>query len=169
MKIYIKNMASQRCFIAVASVFSALNIQINSIEPGEVETASPLDYEAWQMLKEALEKEDFELILEKKQQVVERVKALIADLVQKNNDHTLKLSVYLSSKLPYDYHYLSSLFSKTEGITIEKYHISLKIERVKELLIFGELTVYEIARSLHYSSAAYLNIQFKKNTGGHAR
>jgi AraC-like DNA-binding protein len=98
--------------------------------------------------------------------LIEKIRTLIIELVhQQNNDLKINLSDYLTSHLHHDYQYLSALFSEVEGITIEKYHIAQKIEKVKELMVYDEMTLSEIAFRLHYSSVAHLSNQFKKTTG----
>lgn len=107
----------------------------------------------------------FDLLDDKKKKIIERIKNLITELIQRENQMKFTLSEYLRSELHQDYSALSHLFSEVEGITIEKYYISQKIERVKELLVYDELTLNEIAFELNYSSVAYLSNQFKKVTG----
>ncbi len=117
-------------------------------------------------IQKILEPLGFSLIDDKKNQLIEKIKTLIVELVhQKNGELNTNLSSYLSSKTNHDYHYLSNLFSEVEGNTIEKYFIAQKIERVKELLVYDELSLSEIAWQLHYSSVAHLSSQFKKVTG----
>ena len=102
----------------------------------------------------------------KKSKTIEKVKNLITDLVQNKQDNiSLNLSEYLQSNILMEYSSLSKLFSEVEGITIEKYHILQKVEKVKELLVYDELSLGEIADQLHYSSSAYMSNQFKKVTG----
>ena len=108
----------------------------------------------------------FELIDDKKSRIIEKIKNIIIELVHhQNNDAKTNLSDVLSSQLHHDYNYLSNLFSEIEGTTIEKYFIAQKIEKVKELLVYDELSLSEIAFRLNYSSVAYLSNQFKKVTG----
>ncbi|KKX47548.1 AraC family transcriptional reguator [Sphingobacterium sp. IITKGP-BTPF85] len=114
----------------------------------------------------ALDPLGFEVIDDKKCRIIERIKNIIIELVH-NRDSDIKtnLSDVLSNKLHHDYNYLSNLFSEVEGTTIEKYFIAQKIEKVKELLVYDELSLSEIAFRLNYSSVAYLSNQFKKVTG----
>lgn len=166
MKLYIKNMVCDRCKWVVKTEMEKLGFKANSIDLGEVELESNIDSDEKQQIREALENFGFELIDDKKSRSIEKIKTLIIDLVhQKNNELTTNLSEYLSNHLSQDYSTLSNLFSEVEDVTIEKYFISQKIEKVKELLVYDELTVSEIAFQLNYSSAAYLSNQFKKVTG----
>lgn len=137
-----------------------------SVELGEAVLKKELTSEQKIELGQALEQLGFELMDDKKSRIIERIKTIIIDLVhQKNSEMQLNLSDILSSELQHDYHYLSNLFSEVEGTTIEKYFIAQKIERVKELLVYDELSLSEIAYQLNYSSVAYLSAQFKKVTG----
>ena len=103
---------------------------------------------------------------DKKSRLIERIKTLIIELVHRqNNELSINLSDYLKSHVNHDYHYVSALFSEVEGTTIEKYFIAQKIEKVKELLVYDELSLSEIADQLNYSSVGYLSSQFKKVTG----
>lgn len=117
-------------------------------------------------LEEALIPLGFQVIDDKRSRIIEKIKNVIIDVVHQRDNHTKSnLSDVLSSELHHDYNYLSNLFSEVEGTTIEKYFIVQKIERVKELLVYGELSLSEIAFQLNYSSVAYLSNQFKKVTG----
>jgi AraC-like DNA-binding protein len=119
-----------------------------------------------EQLKQELQSFGFDLLDDKRTKTIEKIKNLIVDLVQnKNSNLQITLSDYLTKELHRDYSALSNLFSQVEGITIEKYYIFQKIEKVKELLVYDELTLSEIAFQLNYSSAAYLSNQFKKVTG----
>jgi AraC-like DNA-binding protein len=119
-----------------------------------------------EQLKQELQSFGFDLLDDKRTKTIEKIKNLIVDLVQnKNSNLQLTLSDYLTKELHRDYSALSNLFSQVEGITIEKYYIFQKIEKVKELLVYDELTLSEIAFQLNYSSVAYLSNQFKKVTG----
>jgi AraC-like DNA-binding protein len=119
-----------------------------------------------EQLKKELQSFGFDLLDDKRTKTIEKIKNLIVDLVQnKNSNLQITLSDYLTKELHRDYSALSNLFSQVEGITIEKYYIFQKIEKVKELLVYDELTLSEIAFQLNYSSVAYLSNQFKKVTG----
>lgn len=166
MKLYIKNMVCSRCRMIVKAEFEKLGIETFSVELGEAEMAAPITAEQKQQVAEALQHFGFELIDDKKSRIIEKIKNLIIDLVHhKNNELHVNLSDYLSKNLMKEYSTLSSLFSEVENTTIEQYFIRQKIEKVKELLMYDELTLNEIAYQLSYSSVAHLSNQFKKVTG----
>lgn len=159
-------MVCNRCIMAVESEFEKLGLHPVSVELGEVEIQENKIDNIKNDLKHNLLSLGFDLIDDKKSQTIEKIKNVIIDLVHhQDNDAKHNLSDVLISKLPYDYNYLSNLFSEIEGTTIEKYFIAQKIEKVKELLVYDELTLSEIAFRLNYSSVAYLSNQFKKVTG----
>ncbi len=159
-------MVCDRCKWVVKTEIEKLGFKANVLDLGEVELESNIDDNEKQQIKEALENFGFELIDDKKSRTIEKIKTLIIDLVyQKNNQINMNLSEYLSTQLSQDYSTLSNLFSEVENVTIEKYFISQKIEKVKELLVYDELTLSEIAFQLNYSTVAYLSNQFKKVTG----
>lgn len=159
-------MVCDRCKMVVRSELEKLRLNPISVELGEVEINGKITSEQKERVAESLENVGFYLLDDRKSQTVEKVKALIINLVRdKNNDLRINLSDYLQQNLMQDYSSLSGLFSDTEGTTIEKYSINQKIERVKELLAYDELTLSEIAHQLHYSSVAHLSNQFKKVTG----
>lgn len=164
--LYIKNMVCNRCIMVVESEFEKLDIQTLSVELGEVRLDKKLTTEQKNKLSERLESLGFSLIDDKKGRLIEQVKNLIIELVHYNNNNLkINLSDYISDKLHHDYNYISNLFSEVEGTTIEKYFIAQKIEKVKEFLVYDELTLNEIAFNLNYSSVAHLSAQFKKVTG----
>lgn len=164
--LFIKNMVCNRCIMVVQHELHKLGLAINNIKLGEVTLADELTPEEKNKLEKALVPLGFQIIDDKKSRVIERIKNVIIDLVHhQDSDTKMNLSDVLSSKLHHDYNYLSSLFSEVEGTTIEKYFIAQKIERVKELLVYDELSLSEIAFRLNYSSVAYLSNQFKKVTG----
>lgn len=166
MKIYIKNMVCARCEMAVRTLFDEMKISVLSIKLGEVELSKTLENLEKKQLSEKLKALGFELLDDKISKTIERIKNRIIDLVHHQNEQPkINLSSYLSDDLNQDYSALSNLFSETEGITIEHYFIAQKIERVKELLIYNELSLSEIAFQLNYSSVAHLSNQFKKTTG----
>lgn len=166
MKLYIKNMVCNRCKTAVDGELRRMGWNPLSIELGEVEIKGEITEKEKQQLAQNLNTLGFELLDERKSQLVERIKVLIIDLVQhRNNDLKINLSDYLSNELRHDYSYLSSLFSNETGTTINYYFIEQKIEKVKEWLVYGELTLSEMAERLNYSSVAHLSNQFKKVTG----
>lgn len=166
MKLYIKNMVCSRCKWIVKSELEKLGLDLVSVDLGEVELVSDIDETKKKEVAERLKPFGFVLIHDKKSKTIESLKTLMIDLVQnKSNELEVNLSEYLSSRLLQDYNSLSTLFSEVEGSTIEKYFINLKIEKIKELIIYDELTLSEIAFQLNYSSVAYLSNQFKKVTG----
>lgn len=137
-----------------------------SVELGEIELIGQPSELQLEQLNRSLKLLGFEIIDDKKIKLIEKIKNAIVKLVH-HSDPDLKtnLSTYITSQIHQDYNYLSNLFSEVEGTTIEKYFISHKIEKVKELLVYNELTLSEIAEMLGYSSVAYLSNQFKKVTG----
>ena len=166
MKLYIKNMVCSRCKMVVKSIFDSMKIDTLSIELGVVELENDIQENQKTELLSTLRKFGFDLINDKKSRTIEKIKTLIINLVHHNkNDLKINLSDYLSQQLNQDYNTLSILFSEIENSTIEKYFIHQKIEKVKELLIYDEMTLTEIAYLLNYSSVSYLSNQFKKITG----
>ncbi len=166
MKLYIKNMVCNRCKMVVDSALKDLGLHPVSVELGEVEiTENNIDNIKSDLLNK-LHSLGFHLIDDKKNKTTEKIKNVIIDLVHnKNNQLKTNLSEYLSQQLTQDYSTLSNLFSEVESTTIEKYFINQKIEKVKELLIYNEMTLNEISYLLNYSSVAHLSNQFKKVTG----
>jgi AraC-like DNA-binding protein len=166
MKLHIKNMVCSRCKMAVKVELEKAGIQASSVELGEVEIQKEPSKKELDALNTALKHLGFELIDNRKALIIEKIKTLLIEHVyQKDWYNNIALSAFLSKELHYDYTYLSNLFSEIEGTTIEKYFISLKIEKVKELLVYDELSLSEIADRLGYSSVAHLSGQFKKTTG----
>jgi AraC-like DNA-binding protein len=136
------------------------------VDLGEAEITEELTEQKKNALNETLKPYGFELIDDKKARIIEKVKTLIVDLVHyKNNELKTNLSDYLSKQLHHDYTYITNLFTQVEGTTIEQYFIAQKIEKVKELLVYDELSLSEIANRLNYSSVSHLSKQFKKVTG----
>lgn len=166
MKLYIKNMVCNRCIMVVRDVLNSINIEYKDIALGEVLLNKKLDSDERQKLQDALMPLGFEIIEDKSSRIIEQIKSIIIDIVQ-NQDGEMQtnLSHLLSNRLNHEYSYLSNLFSEVEGTTIEKYFIAQRIEKVKELLVYDELSLTEIAHKLNYSSVAYLSNQFKKVTG----
>ncbi len=166
MTLYIKNMVCDRCVMVVRSELDKLGYTPQTVILGEAEILEDLTISEKENVGEKLRQLGFELIDDNNSKIIERIKTLIINLVH-HSDEELKvnLSEYIESHLHKDYTYLSNLFSDTEGTTIEKYFIHQKIERVKELLVYDELTLSEIAYKMGYSSVAYLSSQFKKVTG----
>lgn len=159
-------MVCARCKMVVESEFEKLGLQTVSVELGEVELKNTITENQKEALLKNLKVFGFDLIDDKKSKTVEKIKNLIVDLVHhKNNELKINLSDYLAENLNQDYNSLSNLFSEIENTTIEKYFISQKIEKVKELLVYNELSLSEIADILNYSNVAHLSNQFKKITG----
>lgn len=164
--LFIKNMVCNRCIMVVQQELENLGLDVKSVTLGEVTLGKEPAPEERKRIESALVPLGFEVIDDKKSRIIERIKTIIIDLVHyHDNDTKVNLSELLSSELHHDYNYLSNLFSEVEGITIEKYVIAQKIEKVKELLVYDELSLSEIAYRLNYSSVAYLSNQFKKVTG----
>ena len=164
--LHIKNMVCKRCIMVVKEQLERLGLHPVSVELGIAVLPDKVTDETCLAVKAALEPLGFELMDDKKLQVGEQVKEAIIELVH-YSDSSLKvnLSDYLAGKFNRDYSVLSKLFSEITHTTIEKYLIAQKIERAKELLVYGELSLNEIADKLNYSSAAYLSAQFKRITG----
>lgn len=166
MKLLIKNMVSLRCKLIVKSELEKMHLHFLVVELGEVEIIQELSSEQQQELKTSLLKFGLELLDDKKSMLIEKIKNIVVEMIHYNDEPPmLNFSAYLAEKLNYDYNYLSNLFSEVKGTTIEHFIISHKIERAKELLIYNELTLTEIAEKLHYSNVAHLSNQFKKVTG----
>lgn len=159
-------MVCNRCILVVEELFRKMDIQPLSVELGVVVLLRELSSSERESLEYALSSLGFELLDGKRERQTEQVKNLIVGLVH-YSDEALKvnLSDYIAQQLSLDYNYISTLFSEVEGTTIEKYFIAQKIEKVKELLVYDELSLSEIADRLNYSSAAHLSTQFKKVTG----
>jgi AraC-like DNA-binding protein len=166
MKLYIKNMVCNRCIMVVKSELEKIGLHPISVALGEVELLQDLKEKEKQTVAKTLSQLGFELLDDKISRTIERIKNLIVDLVHhQNQELKTNLSDYLVDQLMQDYSTLSNLFSEVEGTTIERYFIAQKIEKVKELLTYNELTLTEIAMQLNYSNVAHLSNQFKKVTG----
>lgn len=166
MKLYIKNMVCSRCKMAVKAQLENKGFHPLWVNLGEADIEEDLSKDQLLQLDASLKTLGFELIDNKKSQTIEKIKNTIITLVHHSDNETkLNLSAFITSKIHQDYNYLSSLFSDVEGTTIEKYYINQRIEKVKELLVYDELSLSEIAHRLNYSSVAYLSNQFKKITG----
>lgn len=166
MKLYIKNMVCIRCKMVVKEELTKLGLHYTVVELGEAEITESLSAIQRDQIKSALLKSGLELMDDKKSVLIERIKNVLVELVHYSEEPlAINLSGYLSQKLNHDYTYLANLFSEVQGTTIEKFFIAHKIERVKELLVYNELNLTEIAYKMHYSSVAHLSAQFKKVTG----
>lgn len=159
-------MVSLRCKMMVKLELDKLGVTYSVVDLGEVEIFGVLTNEQRENLRDALLKSGLELMDDKKAILVEKIKCTIIELIHYTEDELkVNFSNYLSEKLGFNYTYLANLFTEVKGTTIEHFIIIHKIERVKELLIYDELTLSEIAWRLHYSSVAHLSNQFKKITG----
>lgn len=167
MILYIKNMVCDRCTMVIRQQLEHLNFTVTDAVLGQVTIAETPTEQQLSQIRSALKLTGFELIDEKRNQLVERIKNVIIELVHHTDPEEINInySQLISSKLNRDYTYLSSLFSEMEDVTIEKYIIQQKIEKVKELMEYGDLNLNEIAYKLGYSSSAHLSAQFKKTTG----
>ena len=166
LKLYIKYMVSNRCKLAVKEELKKLKLHFMVVELGEVEIMENISMEQRQILKAALLQSGLELMDDKKSMLIEKIKNVIIEMVHHAVEPIkINFSEYLSQKLLHDYTYLSNLFSEVQGTTIEQFIISHKTERIKELIIYGELNITEIAWKMNYSSVAHLSSQFKKATG----
>lgn len=162
----IKNMVCPRCELVVKDTLEALGLTVTEIELGRAVVENE-NHSSRKEINEALKEHGFELLEGKDQKLVEQIKTLLIHYVQEveDADEIQKVSDYLTEHLNQDYSFLSSVFSKNEDITVERYVIHLKIERVRELLSYEELTLSEIAYKLNYSSVAHLSNQFKQIVG----
>jgi len=166
--LHIKNMVCPRCIRVVTEELKKLDVKIISVELGEVVTEKVKSELPLKQISEVLNENGFELIQDSRVKIIEKIKKRIISVIYEYDSEDLEklnFSEYLSKNIEKDYTYLSSLFSKTEGITIERYIIMQKIERAKELLKYGEFTFSEIAYKLGYSSVQHLSRQFKQVTG----
>ena len=162
----IKNMVCDRCKMAVEQVLKDIGLTPERIDLGEVWVSDVPTEAQLAQLKTRLEALGFELLDDQRQQMIERMKTAIIALVHHHQGNkTLNLSVYLSQLLHRDYSTLSKLFSEVTGLTIERYFIMQRIERVKELIRYDELTLTEIAYQMNYSSVGHLSSQFRSVTG----
>jgi AraC-like DNA-binding protein len=152
--------------MAVKEELKKLDLHFIVVDLGEVEIMENLDDEQRNLLKKALLSSGLELMDDKKAMLIERIKNVIIELVHHSEEEIkVNFSNHLSEKLHYDYTYMANLFSEVQGTTIEQFIIAHKIERIKELIIYGELNITEIAWKMNYSSVAHLSNQFKKMTG----
>ena len=155
-----------RCKMVVKEELTKLGLPPTVVELGEVEITETISAGQREQIRTALLKSGLELMDDKKSILIQKIKSVIIELVHYSEEPlAINLSEYLSQKLQYDYTYLANLFSEVQGTTIEKFFIAHKIERVKELLVYNELTLTEIAFKMHYSSVAHLSTQLKKVTG----
>jgi AraC-like DNA-binding protein len=155
-----------RCIMVVKSELEKLGLNYTSVELGQAEIKGNVSDAQHDQVKAALLRSGLELMDDKKSVLIEKIKSVVVEAVHYSEEPLLiNFSEFLSQKLNHDYTYLANLFSEVQGITIEKFVIAHKIERVKELLVYNELSLTEIAYQMHYSSVAHLSTQFKKVTG----
>ena len=165
-KLYIKNMVCPRCIAAVREALTESGAEVMSVTLGEAEIVGEPDDGRKREIAARLEKAGFELLEDRRSRIISSVKNGIVELIYAHEVMPeVNLSEYLSDRLHLEYKYISTLFSETEGRSIEKYFIAQKIERVKELLVYDELTLGQIAFRLGYSSVAHLSAQFRAQTG----
>jgi len=159
-------MVSMRCKMLVKEELKKLGLHFILVDMGVVDIMENITSDQREQIRIALQRSGLELMDDKKAVLIERIKNVIIEMIHYTDElPKVNFSDYLSEKLDYDYTYLANLFSEVQGTTIEKFIISHKIERVKELIIYDELNITEIAWKLHYSSVAHLSTQFKKITG----
>ena len=164
----VKNMVCHRCVLAVEDILNQSTIPFAKVIIGEIQLANVLPSDKYQALKQKLNNIGFELIDSHNGALIEKIKMLVIKKARNDvdpKDNKLKLSRFLSGKLNHEYTYLSSLFSAVEGRTIENFFIEQRIEKAKELIIYGQMNLSQIAYELEYSSVAHLSGQFKKITG----
>jgi AraC-like DNA-binding protein len=159
-------MVSNRCKIVVKDELKKLGLHFMVVDLGEVDIMEDITLEQREQLKQALHDTGLELMDDKRSVLIERIKNVIIEMIH-HSDEMIKInfSHFLSEKLSHDYTYMANLFSEVQGTTIEQFIISHKIERIKELIIYDELNITEIAWKMNYSSVAHLSNQFKKMTG----
>ncbi|KFF19676.1 helix-turn-helix domain-containing protein [Chryseobacterium sp. JM1] len=166
MKIFIKNMVCNRCISAVEKIFSEADVKIHSATLGEVETETDIPAEKMRAVEQNLLETGFERIMDSTHQLVDKIKnKIILKISELDIDEDFLLSEFLSSKIHKDYSSLSKTFSQNENITLEQFFILHKIEKVKELLLYNEFTLTEIAGKLGYKSVQHLSSQFRNITG----
>ncbi len=166
LKLHIKYMVSNRCKILVKDELRKLGLHFIVVELGEVEVMETLSESQSESLKAALLESGLELMDDKKSILIEKIKNVIIEMVHHTEELVkVNFSQLLSEKLNHDYTYLANLFSEVQGTTIEHFVIAHKVERIKELIMYGELSISEIAWKMNYSSVAHLSNQFKKVTG----
>lgn len=166
MKLYIKYMVSNRCKMLVKEELKKLGLHYVFIDLGIVDVMEDINQAQREQFRMALHNAGLELMDDKKAMLIEKIKNVIVEMVHYSDElPRVNFSDFLSEKLNYDYTYLANLFSEVQGTTIEKFTINHKIERVKELIFYDELSITEIAWKMNYSSVAHLSNQFKKVTG----
>ncbi|MFI5151832.1 MAG: helix-turn-helix domain-containing protein [Chitinophagales bacterium] len=166
MKLFIKNMISPHSKKQIKGILEGIGLHTSAISTGEVEIDDSYSPQKFDAIREALVETPFDLVLEKEIILIEKIKNIIIEMIHYSKELPLvKYSEYISQKVNFNYTYLSKLFSRIKGITIEHYIIAQKIEKAKQLLALNEMTLSEIAWKLQYSSSGHLSAQFKKVTG----
>lgn len=166
MKIYVQFMVSLRCKMKVEEELKKIGISYSSVNLGTIELLGQISAQELSILKANLALSGLVIIDDKRSILIEKIKTTIIDMIHHSEEiPKVNYSEFISDKLGYDYTYLSNVFSETHGMTIQQYIIHHKIEKVKELLLYNELNLNEIADHVHYSSASHLSKQFKKITG----
>lgn len=164
--LFIKNMVCQRCIMTVENILQQKKVPFTNVSLGEVELERKLSKEESKSIEADLRKVGFELIDTRVNKIIEQIKQAVLEYLGLGMDsQNLKLSSFITRNLPYDYGYLSDLFSSVEGKTIEQYFILQRIEKVKELLVYDQLSLTEISYQAGFSSVHHLSSQFKKVTG----
>jgi AraC-like DNA-binding protein len=164
--LFIKNMVCNRCIMTVENILNQNNISYSKVSLGEVELERKLSSEETKAIDADLQKVGFELIDKRVNKIIEDIKQAALEYLNLGMDsQNLKLSSFITKNIPYDYSYLSDLFSSVEGKTIEQYFILQRIEKVKELLVYDQLSLTEISYQTGFSSIHHLSSQFKKMTG----
>lgn len=165
MRLYVKNMVCPRCIMSVESVLNELKIPFQYVQLGEVDIDGSLKEEQLAVLATKLSEVGFELLSDPATKLIEKVKTALTQKVQQGVEEHFSIQKFLMSRVFKDYSSVSKLFSSVEGITIEQYFILQRIEKAKELLVYDEMSLSEIALTLGYSSSQHLSSQFKKVTG----
>lgn len=163
--LHIKNVVCQRCIISVENILKKLDIPYAAVNLGEASLKRQLSALEKNKLQEEFSKIGFEIIQERNEKIINAIKSAIIEEVYSNNLGAKKLSEILSGKMHYDYSHITNLFTKQEGQSIQKFYNAVKIERIKELLAYDEISMNLIADKLGYSTPAYLSTSFKKATG----
>ena len=164
--LFIKNMVCNRCIMTVENILQQQHIPFTGVALGEVELERQLSAEEMKTIDTALQKVGFALIDTRVNKIIEDIKQAVLEYLNLGMDsQKLKLSSFITDKIPYDYSYLSDLFSSVEGKTIEQHFILQRIEKVKELLVYDQLSLTEISYQTGFSSVHHLSSQFKKVTG----
>lgn len=164
--LYVKNMVCNRCIQVIKEELARLDLEVRDVQLGEVRLTQPISVDKLDDVREVFANRGFEILEDSNSKLIEQIKTAIIDLV--HNPEIVSnqnVSYYLEERIGRDYSYLSNLFSSVENVTIERYLILQKVEKVKELLVYDELTLSEISYKMDYSSVQYLSGQFRKVTG----